>query len=50
VSLLAHTIVVVALIGAAVALTITGHDGTPAWAAIGGYAGGAGVQKAAEAK
>ena len=42
-----HTVVVLALVGAAVALTVTGHDGTPAWAALGAYAAGAGVQKAA---
>lgn len=42
-----HTVIALALIGAAVALSVTGHDGTPAWAALGGYAGGAGVQKAA---
>lgn len=41
---IAHTVVVLALIGAAVGLSVTGHDATPAWAALGGYAGGAAVQ------
>jgi len=39
-----HTLIVLALIGAAVALTITGHDAAPAWSALGAYALGAGVQ------
>lgn len=40
----AHTVVALALIAAAVVLSVTGHDGTPAWTALGGYAGGAAVQ------
>lgn len=42
--LIAHTLVVLVLIAAAVVLTVTGHDGTPAWAALGGYAGGSAFQ------
>lgn len=38
-----HTLIVLSLIAAAVTLTMTGHDGTPAWAALGGYAGGSAV-------
>lgn len=41
-----HTVVLLALIAAAVTLTATGHDGTPAWAALGAYGAGAGIQKA----
>lgn len=44
-----HTVLSVALVGAAVALTVTGHDGTPAWAAFGAYIGGATVQTVAGA-
>ena len=43
-----HTVVALALIAAGVCLSVTGHDGTPAWAALGGYGGGAGVQAVAK--
>lgn len=41
-----HTIVALALIGAAVALALTGHDSTPAWGALAGYGIGAGATSA----
>lgn len=44
-SVISHTLIAVALIAAAVTLTVTGNDATPAWAALGAYVAGAGVQR-----
>ena len=41
--LIAHTIVIVALLTAYVTLSVTGHDGTALLGTLGGYVGGAGV-------
>lgn len=41
--LVCATLIGLALIGAAVALELTGHDATPAWAALGGSVGTAGA-------
>lgn len=46
VPLLLHTIVVLALLGAYLAITLTGHDGTAILGVLGGYLGGAGTQGA----
>lgn len=42
--LLAHTVVVVALVAAYTVVTVTGHDGTPMLGILGGYIAGAGAQ------
>lgn len=44
---LSHSLIVVALVGAYVALSLTGNDGTAILAVLGGYLGGAGVQSVA---
>jgi hypothetical protein len=44
VPLLLHTIVVLALVGAYLAVTLTGKDATALLGVLGGYLGGAGVQ------
>lgn len=43
VPLLLHTIVVLALLGAYLAISLTGHDGTALLGVLGGYLGGAGT-------
>lgn len=45
-TVIAHTVVVLALIAAGVVLSALGHDGTPAWTALGAYGAGASVQAA----
>lgn len=42
-----HTVVVLALIAAAVVLAVTGNDATLAWTALGGYIGGSAVERTA---
>lgn len=49
-SIVAHTIVAVALIAAAVVLTVTGNDSTPAWGSLAAYIAGAGVQRVTQGK
>lgn len=49
-ALIVHAIITVALIAAGTALTVSGHDGSYAWGALGGYLGGAGAQAAGTAK
>lgn len=44
-AVVSHTIIVVALVAAAVAITLTGSDATLVWGLIGGYVGGSAVQK-----
>jgi hypothetical protein len=46
VAVVSHTLIVVALVAAAVVLQVTGNDAALAWGALGGYLGGAGIQKA----
>lgn len=50
VAVVSHTLIVVCLVAAAVVLQVTGNDAALAWGALGGYLGGAGVQKATAPK
>lgn len=42
-----HTVVILALVSAAVVLAVTGNDATFAWSALGGYIGGTAVERTA---
>lgn len=45
---LAHTVILVTGIIGYIALSVTGHDGTPLLTAVIGYGGGVGISKATE--
>lgn len=40
-----HTLTIMCLLAAATTLSVIGHDATPAWTALGGYLGFAGVRR-----
>lgn len=47
---ISHSVVIVALVVAYVVVTVTGNDGTPLLAVLGGYVGGAGIQNVTAGK